>query len=119
MFMTAILSAVFFVIVASSNAATIEVSTVGTESGCSSGPMVQMLSEKNVFLAASTSFSTISVAGFEGCWSYWPQGPCRAIFRNNNGSYTICGQCDSFGNPGSGRCSPISQNTLNFGYWCS
>lgn len=116
--MTAILSAVLFVIVATVSAAPIEVSNFESKAGCNSGPMVQMLSGGNVFLSSSNSSLTLS-AGFEGCWSYFPQGPCRAIYRSNSGSYTICGQCDSSGNPGGGRCSPISQNTLNFGYWCS
>ena len=56
---------------------------------------------------------------FEGCWTYWPSGPCRAIFKDSGGNYSICGNCDSFGNPGSGTCSPIAEETLQIGYWCS
>ncbi len=75
----------------------------------------------NMLISPSNSLYSVwdGNRGFEGCWSYFPQGPCRAIYRDNNGNYTICGQCDSFGNPGSGRCSRISSQTLNIGYWCS
>lgn len=56
---------------------------------------------------------------FQGCWSYFPSGPCRAIYQDSEGDYYICGNCDSSGNPGSGGCSPISPQTLQIGYWCS
>jgi hypothetical protein len=71
-------------------------------------------------------FSVFSIADasnnnrvFEGCWTFYPAGPCRAIYRDNKGDYYICGDCDSSGNPGSGSCSRISQQTLAQGYWCS
>jgi len=78
------------------------------------------LSRSNIFLAASNNLAT-ALAGprvFQGCWTFYSAGPCRAIY-TKNGSYQICGECDDFGNPGSGGCSPISSATLNQGYWCS
>ncbi len=89
-----------------------------SKGGCQSTSMSFLDVDSNVFIASSNSTSTVSTAGFEGCWTYWPSGPCRAIYRNGN-SYKICGQCDDFGNPGSGGCSTISIQTLNRGYWCS
>ena len=56
---------------------------------------------------------------FEGCWTFYASGQCRAIYRDSQNNYFICGNCDSSGNPGSGSCSKISQQTLNQGYWCS
>src|SRR5262245_22443905 len=56
---------------------------------------------------------------FEGCWTYFSAGPCRAIYRDSQGNYYICGKCDSSGNPGPGSCSPISPQTIQIGYWCS
>lgn len=116
--MTAILSAVLLGIGATVAAAPIEVGGFAPEAGCNA-PMVRVLDGGNVFLAASNSLSKVSAAGvFEGCWTYWPAGPCRAIYRQGQ-SYTICGVCDDGGNPGSGGCSSISIRTLNRGYWCS
>lgn len=56
---------------------------------------------------------------FEGCWTFFSAGQCRAVYRDSQNNYFICGNCDPSGNPGSGRCSRISQQTLNQGYWCS
>jgi hypothetical protein len=56
---------------------------------------------------------------FWGCWSFFSAGPCRAVYRDSEGNYTICGQCDSSGTPGPGGCSAISEQTLEIGYWCS
>jgi hypothetical protein len=56
---------------------------------------------------------------FQGCWSYFPQGPCRAIYSDSQGNFYICGKCSASGNPGSGTCTKISQGTLQTGYWCS
>ncbi|NOT46279.1 MAG: hypothetical protein HOP17_00820 [Acidobacteria bacterium] len=117
-FIAATLFAVLFVIIPMVAAVPNEVSSFGPEAGCKT-LIVRTLNEENVFLAASNTMFTVSAAGvFEGCWTYWPAGPCRAIYRQNR-SYTICGVCDSSGNPGSGGCSPISLSTLNQGYWCS
>jgi hypothetical protein len=71
---------------------------------------VVTVSPKNISPATET---------FWGCWSFFPSGPCRAIYRDSEGNYTICGQCDSSGTPGPGGCSPISEQTLEIGYWCS
>jgi hypothetical protein len=74
-----------------------------------------------VFFVVTVSPQNISPATetFWGCWSFFPSGPCRAIYRDSEGNYTICGECDSSGTPGSGGCSSISERTLEFGYWCS
>jgi hypothetical protein len=56
---------------------------------------------------------------FWGCWSFFSAGPCRAVYRDSEGNYTICGQCDRSGTPGPGVCSPISEQTLEIGFWCS
>lgn len=73
--------------------------------------------------AAGTSLPAASSKAndwtFQGCWSYFPTGPSRAIYRDSEGSYYICGPCDSSGHPGSGSCSPISTQTLSIGYWYS
>jgi hypothetical protein len=56
---------------------------------------------------------------FEGCWTFFSAGPCRAIYRDAEGNYYICGKCDSGGSPGPGSCSQISPQTLQIGFWCS
>lgn len=56
---------------------------------------------------------------FEGCWTQFPAGPCRDVYRDPQGNYWICRECETTGNPGPGKCSQISQSTLNTGYWCS
>jgi hypothetical protein len=56
---------------------------------------------------------------FEGCWTQFPQGPCRDVFRDQQGNYYICRACGTTGNPTPGKCSPISQATLASGFWCS
>lgn len=70
----------------------------------------------SVFYGADASNSRRT---FEGCWTFFPAGSCRAVYREANGNYSICGKCDASGNPGGGSCSPISQQTLAQGYWCS
>ena len=56
---------------------------------------------------------------FEGCWTQFPAGPCRDIFVDNQGQHYICRACGTTGNPGPGKCNPISQATLASGFWCS
>lgn len=56
---------------------------------------------------------------FEGCWTQFSAGPCRDIFRDNQGNYFICRACGTTGNPGPGKCNPISPATLASGFWCS
>ncbi len=56
---------------------------------------------------------------FEGCWTQFISGPCRDIFRDDQGNYYICKDCGTTGNPGPGKCNPISQATLASGFWCS
>lgn len=68
------------------------------------------------FTATSSSANTART--FWGCWTFYSAGQCRAIYKEGT-NYYICGRCDSSGNPGSGSCSAISQQTLDQGYWCS
>ena len=56
---------------------------------------------------------------FEGCWTQFSAGPCRDIFRDGQGNFWICRACGTTGNPGPGKCNPISQATLASGFWCS
>lgn len=56
---------------------------------------------------------------FEGCWTFFSAGQCRAVYRDSQRNYYLCGACDESGNPGSGSCSRISRQTLDQGYWCS
>ena len=56
---------------------------------------------------------------FEGCWTQFPAGTCRDIFRDQQGGYWICRECGTTGNPGPGKCSQISQQTFATEYWCS
>jgi hypothetical protein len=56
---------------------------------------------------------------FEGCWTQFASGPCRDVFRDDQGNYWICKDCGTTGNPGPGKCSQISQATLASGFWCS
>jgi hypothetical protein len=56
---------------------------------------------------------------FEGCWTQFASGPCRDIFRDDQGNYYICKDCGTTGNPGPGKCNPISTTTLASGFWCS
>ena len=54
-----------------------------------------------------------------GCWSYFPAGGCRDIYRDPQGDYWICRACGTTTKPGSKTCSRISTQTLATGYWCS
>ena len=56
---------------------------------------------------------------FEGCWTQFSAGPCRDVFRDNNGNFWSCKACGTTGNPGPGKCNPISSATLASGFWCS
>jgi hypothetical protein len=56
---------------------------------------------------------------FEGCWTQFPAGPCRDIFRDDQGNYWICRACGTTGNPSPGKCNQISPATLASGFWCS
>ena len=56
---------------------------------------------------------------FEGCWTQFSAGPCRDVFRDDQGNFWICRDCGTTGNPGPGKCNPISQATLASGFWCS
>ncbi len=56
---------------------------------------------------------------FEGCWTQFSAGTCRDVFRDQQGNTWICRACGTTGNPGPGKCSPISAATLASGFWCS
>lgn len=56
---------------------------------------------------------------FEGCWTQFQAGPCRDVFRDQQGNHWICRECGTTGNPTPGKCNPISQATLASGFWCS
>lgn len=56
---------------------------------------------------------------FEGCWTQFSAGPCRDVYRDQQGNYWICGGCGTTSNPGPGKCSQISPATLARGFWCS
>ena len=56
---------------------------------------------------------------FQGCWTQFSAGTCRDIFRDNQGNNYICRECGTTGNPGPGKCNPISSSTLASGFWCS
>ena len=71
-----------------------------------------------VFFVSGTT-SSQSSRTFEGCWTFFAAGQCKAIYRDAQNNHYICGNCDASGNPGGGKCSKISQRTLDQGYWCS
>ncbi len=56
---------------------------------------------------------------FEGCWAYFPAGPCYDIYHDAQGTYWICSKCGLTKNPGPKVCRIISAETLARGYWCS
>lgn len=119
MFLTAVFLVVFFVASVSATSGPVSLSDFGVGVPGCKAPIVQTMVADSVFLTTSNTLSTVSAARvFQGCWTYWPSGPCRAIYSEGS-RYFICGQCDSSGNPGSGGCSSISIRTLNTGYWCS
>ena len=78
--------------------------------------------EAAVGSASTTKNSSAQPAAnwtFEGCWTQFPAGPCRDVFRDQQGNFWICRECGTTGNPSPGKCSPISQATLASGFWCS
>jgi hypothetical protein len=79
--------------------------------------MLAILITATFFTVSSSSANEART--FQGCWTFFPAGQCRAIYKDNNNNYFICGNCDASGNPGGGKCSSISSQTLNQGYWCS
>jgi hypothetical protein len=74
---------------------------------------VQPARRNSVTRNAATTFT------FEGCWTQFPAGPCRDVFRDDQGNYWICKACGTTGNPSPGKCSIISPTTLAHGFWCS
>jgi hypothetical protein len=75
-----------------------------------------------VFAPSATPRTTSAPAAnwtFEGCWTQFSAGPCRDVFRDQQGNYWICRACGTTGNPGPGKCNAISAATLASGFWCS
>jgi hypothetical protein len=68
---------------------------------------------------SATPNMATTVFTFEGCWTQFPSGPCRDVFRDDQGNYWICKACGTTGNPTPGKCSIISPTTLAHGFWCS
>ena len=56
---------------------------------------------------------------FLGCWTQFSAGPCRDVYRDQQGNHWVCRACGTTGNPGPGKCNPISEGTLATGLWCS
>ena len=70
-------------------------------------------------VTAKASMKPAASWTFEGCWTQFSTGTCRDVFRDQQGSYWICRECGTTGNPSPGKCNPISQATLASGFWCS
>lgn len=56
---------------------------------------------------------------FEGCWTQYQTGPCKDVFRDDQGNYWICKDCGTTGNPTPGKCNLTSPTALARGFWCS
>jgi len=67
----------------------------------------------------SATPNTATTFTFEGCWTQFQTGPCRDVFRDDQGNYWICKSCGTTGNPTPGKCSIISPTVLARGFWCS
>jgi hypothetical protein len=81
----------------------------------STHPTGSAASARNVTSAKAPAANWV----FEGCWTQFSAGPCRDVFRDQQGGHHICRECGTTGNPGPGKCNPISQATLASGFWCS
>lgn len=51
---------------------------------------------------------------FEGCFTFFPAGPCRDVFRATDGTLWICKDCGTTKKP-PGGCSVLTGS----GFWCS
>lgn len=51
---------------------------------------------------------------FEGCFTFFPAGPCRDVFRDSDGTLWICKDCGTTKKP-PGGCSVLTGS----GFWCS
>lgn len=69
--------------------------------------------------AGTTKAAPATTWTFEGCWTFFSAGPCRDVFRDEQDNFWICRACGTTGTPSPSKCSPISQATLNIGFWCS
>ena len=74
---------------------------------------------RNAPTAKTSSAPNAANWTFEGCWTQFSAGQCRDVFRDQQGNYWICRACGTTGNPGPGKCNPISSATLASGFWCS
>jgi hypothetical protein len=81
---------------------------------------VKQTSANNAVKSAPTTVEASAANWtFEGCWTQFSAGPCRDVFVDQQGQHWICKLCGTTGNPGPGKCNPISSATLASGFWCS
>ena len=55
----------------------------------------------------------------EGCWAQFQSSTCFDIYRDGSGNFWKCSQCGTTKKANPNTCAPISQQTLNSGFWCS
>ncbi len=82
-------------------------------------PRTRVAAVPNAEIIKSSSARPAANWTFSGCWTQFSAGPCRDIFRDQQGNAWICKLCGTTGNPGPGKCNPISNATLASGFWCS
>lgn len=63
---------------------------------------------ERALMAPSSSFT------FEGCFTFFPAGPCRDVFRDSSGTLWICKDCGTTKKPPAG-CTVLTGS----GFWCS
>ena len=72
-----------------------------------------------VLKASTTKASKPTTWVFEGCWERYLTGPCRDVYRDEQGNYWICSECGTTGNPGPNKCTMTNLAALDRGFWCS
>lgn len=82
-------------------------------------PTARVAAVPNAGITKTSSARLAANWTFSGCWTQFSAGPCRDIFRDQQGNAWICKLCGTTGNPGPGKCNPISDATLGSGLWCS
>lgn len=87
------------------------------QSGCDVATQTPALPEQDEGLESQVPESAEMAQGsvtFEGCFTFWPAGPCRDVFREDDGTLWICKSCGTTKNP-PGGCSILTGS----GFWCS
>ena len=79
-------------------------------------PGVAQHTRRNAAVRTVASPTTFT---FEGCWTQYISGPCRDVFRDDQGNYWICKACGTTGNPTPGKCTMTTLAALDRGFWCS